>query len=179
MAAHIEKIIKEAGAMHIASVKVEKIQYYDELLELCAMNSCGKYNTSWGCPPKCGDIDTLREKLGQFHDGIAFQYIGSLEDSFDYDNMVASGKAFEDITVKIKKRLRMLDIPALVLGAGGCSICGQCTCPDAPCRFPDLCSIPMEGLGINVSELCALAGLKYMNGVNTVTYTGMVCGNFL
>ena len=41
-----------------------------------------------------------------------------------------------------------------------------------PCRHPDLAMSSLETYGINVSELAKAAGMKYINGQNTVTYFG-------
>ena len=41
-----------------------------------------------------------------------------------------------------------------------------------PCRHPELAMPSLETYGINVSELAASSGMKYINGQNTVTYFG-------
>jgi predicted metal-binding protein len=66
------------------------------------------------------------------------------------------------------------DRPYLLLGAGGCQNCEQCTCPDLPCRFPDKMIISMEAMGIFVSELCKLNDIPYYYGPNTLAYVACV-----
>ena len=67
------------------------------------------------------------------------------------------------------------EIPgAMVMGASACMGCKQCTYPDAPCRFPDKLSHPMEGLGMIVSDVCKANGVKYYYGPGTLTYTGCI-----
>lgn len=168
----ITDLAMQKGASHAKIVDLTKMKLYPDLLEMCKMNSCGAYGTTWGCPPGCGNIDDLMAQIRAHESGIVFQYIGQLEDSFDIENMEKSGRIFSNLATALKVDLK--EHNCVVLGAGHCHECETCTYPDAPCRFPDRCTVPVEACGVNVSELCALAGLNYINGANTVTYTGLV-----
>jgi predicted metal-binding protein len=57
-----------------------------------------------------------------------------------------------------------------LLGAGSCSLCEECTYPDAPCRFPEQARRSMEACGIDVVTLSKENNIRYFNGANTVTY---------
>ncbi|MEG2520397.1 MAG: DUF2284 domain-containing protein [Christensenellaceae bacterium] len=166
----IEKSLIEFGAMHTAPLSPDKIHFYQEVRDLCAANSCGNYAKNWGCPPGCGQISELQQKIQSYQNGIVYQFITPLEDSFDYEGMLAAGKNFLLISTKARKAFPY----AWVLGGGGCSLCETCTYPTAPCAHPDLRNTSVEACGINVSELCSAAGLDYIHGKNTVTNTGIV-----
>ena len=59
----------------------------------------------------------------------------------------------------------------LYLTAGACGVCKTCAKQEAlPCRFPDRATSSLEAYGIHVSRLAESAGMRYINGVNTVTY---------
>jgi predicted metal-binding protein len=63
----------------------------------------------------------------------------------------------------------------LHLCAGGCGVCERCAKQDGqPCRAPELAMPSLEAYGVNVSALASAAGMKYINGQNTVTYFGAV-----
>ena len=67
----------------------------------------------------------------------------------------------------------------LCLGAGGCRICPRCAKQtNEPCRHPDRATPSLEAYGVNVSTLAKTAGMKYINGQNTVTYFGAVLFEF-
>jgi len=177
---NIENITSAAiglGATAASHINISSLMFYPELLELCEMNSCGKYATNWRCPPACGSPQEISGRLLEYTDGVVFQYIGQLEDSFDYENMSLSGKIFSGLAQKLLENLEVYGEDFMLLGKGGCSICKACTYPSAPCRYPHLHITPLEACGINVSELCALAGLNYINGPNTVTYSGLAAFN--
>ncbi len=169
----VEKILS-VGVMNAKNVDVTKIRTYPSLRELCSMNSCGHYATNWGCPPGCGEIEDLTIKIKGYKNGIVYQNIGGLEDSYDIEGMTKCAKDFSEITLNIKKIMAEQFSSFLVLGAGGCSVCESCTYPTSACRLPDKCNVSVEACGINVTQLCALAGLNYINGQNTVTNTGVI-----
>ncbi len=173
-AAYIIQTLKTYGAYDASHVTVGDIRFYPELRELCEMNHCGCYQTNWSCPPGCGDVPSLAERVQSFSHAIAFQSIGTLEDSFDFEGMLASNAAFNRIAYAIQSDISEKTSRFLVLGAGKCTLCTSCTYPEAPCRFPEKHIIPVEACGINVSELCAAAGLSYIHGSNTVTNTGLI-----
>ena len=53
------------------------------------------------------------------------------------------------------------------------AFCPRCAKRDElPCRHPDEALSSLETYGVAVSQLAELAGMKYINGVNTVTYFG-------
>lgn len=66
----------------------------------------------------------------------------------------------------------------LHLGAGGCKVCPTCAKREGqPCRYPENAMPSLESCGVNVYNTAKAAGLKYINGQNTVTYFGMVLWN--
>ena len=84
--------------------------------------------------------------------------------------------AKKDFTKLIQSIKRAYPDPDLLhLGAGGCGVCEVCAKREnQPCRFPELAVASLEGYGVHVSKLAEAAGMKYINGQNTVTYFGAV-----
>ena len=73
--------------------------------------------------------------------------------------------------VMAKYNAESLGCKVLHLGAGGCHVCERCAkMDDQPCRFPEKAVSSLETYGVNVSELAKSAGMKYINGQDTVTY---------
>ena len=71
----------------------------------------------------------------------------------------------------MRKALNDRGVEALAAGAGCCTVCRECTYPDAPCRFPEQKMSSMEALGMLVLEVCKANGLPYFYGENTIAYT--------
>ena len=62
----------------------------------------------------------------------------------------------------------------LPMGAGTCRRCASCTCPHAPCRFPEEQVVSMEAYGLLVSQVCQDCGAAYYHGPRTMTYVSCV-----
>ncbi|MBQ3084868.1 MAG: DUF2284 domain-containing protein [Clostridia bacterium] len=159
------------GAKNAAIVAVDEIELEAKFRELCASNACGMYGRCWTCPPDIGEIDALMEKLRSYRSALVYQTIFPLEDSFDFEGMMEAGRRHNELVQKLRK-----EIPeGLHLGAGGCKVCSPCAKhSNEPCRFPDRAIASLEAHGVNVSKLAQLAGMKYINGADTVTYFGAV-----
>ena len=172
----ITKIISESGVDAYAELKQSDIVYDPTFRDICKSNVCGQYGKCWMCPPDAGPIDELISKAKKYSQAIIYQTVTQLEDSFDVEGMAEGKKTFSKCSRFIAKKLKESEIKNYYqLGVGGCGICERCAkIDDAPCRFPDLAVPALETSGIFVSETAKNAGLKYINGKDTVTYFGMV-----
>lgn len=165
----------EMGADKASVVEVKDITFDASLIELCAMNSCGNYGKCWTCPPLVGETEKLIEKAKTYSHAAVFQKVYYLEDSFDIEGMDRGKAEFDLMAQKIADMARKEIEGCLFLGAGGCRICPECAAvAGQPCRFPDKAFSSLEAYGIQVSALAAAAGMKYINGQNTVTYFGAI-----
>ena len=169
------RICKENGVSNTGIINIPDIDFNEQLRDNCKLNTCGRYNTNWTCPPRVGDFDVLVKKVFEYKHAIVFQNIYELEDSFDYEGMERGSADHYQKTQKIAEQIKKLCPDALVLGAGGCRVCKECAAvKNEPCRFPDKAVASMEAYGMYVSNVASKSGLEYMNGVNTMTYFGMV-----
>ena len=120
-----------------------------------------------------GEINELMAVIRTYTHALVYQTVSPLEDSFDIEGMQAAKKDFSKLVQKMKKAFPGKE--TLHLGAGGCGVCEVCSKREnMPCRHPDLAVASLEGYGVYVSKLAASAGMKYINGQNTVTYFGAV-----
>ncbi len=147
--------------------------YYPELRQACEANTCSIYGKCHTCPPDIGPVDACIERALSYARLLVFQKVYTIEDSFDFDGMMAAKADFATTQHTIAARARATYAGVFVLGAGGCNYCARCTrADDLPCRFPDRALSSLEAHAIQVSKLADLAGLKYINGANTITYFG-------
>ncbi len=164
------------GAFKANVIEAKEIVTDKIFREICLSNSCGMCGKCYMCPPDLGDIDELMSSIKEYDYALVYQTVSELEDSFDFEGMVEAKKAFYPVSQSLRKVFGELK-PAKVLhlGAGGCGVCKKCAkATNEPCRFPELAMASLEGYGVNVSDLAKAAGMKYINGQNTVTYFGAV-----
>lgn len=170
--------IKEMNPNQVDFFDVNILTYTDEVRDMCKVNSCGRYGRSWNCPPGCGEIKELEEECKKYSKGILFNTVTELEDSFDWEGMMAGGKVLSDYMLKIFYMLKEAEVDDFkLMGSASCSLCDECTYPNEPCRNPDKLFVPIEACGINVMQTALDAGFKYINGQNTVTFFGMLLFN--
>lgn len=166
----------EAGAFKAEVIAVSTIKTDPYFRKLCEMNHCGNYNKNWMCPPHIGKIDELIDEIRNYEWALVYQTVGELEDSFDFEGMMEAQRLHDKLVFNIRKVAEgFLDKDArmLLLGAGGCKVCEDCSKrSNKPCRHPESAVSSLEAYGIDVSQLAKAAGMKYTNGNNTVTYFG-------
>jgi len=168
----LESIALGLGAYRAAVIPVSAVETDASFRTLCESNVCGNYGKCWTCPPDVGEIHELMAKLRSYDYILVYQYVGTLEDSFDFEGMQAAALAHGKLTEEVRRACQKESFAdSLYLCAGGCRLCPVCARKtDEPCRHPDEALASLEAYGVNVSRLAAAAGMKYINGTNTVTY---------
>ena len=169
----IKAFVLEQGADGAGWIKTEKLPIDFALRAACEENVCGSLGKTYACPPLAGTVEEVAARARGYEDFLLFQTIGQLEDSFDVEGMALAGEKHKVLTRAIHDALYK-DMPGLLmLSAGGCDLCADCTAAEnEPCRCPERVIPSMSAYCIQVSKAAALAGMKYNNGVNTVTYFG-------
>lgn len=164
-----------AEGVRFAEVNTPDVTFDPMFRTLCEKNSCGFYGACWACPPDAGTIDELMARVKAYRRMLVFQTVSPLEDSYDIEGMQEVSKRHNRLVQCVRDEAKLAYPECLVLGAGACGVCARCTKRDnLPCRFPKKAILSLEACGIDVSALARLAGMKYINGANTVTYFGAV-----
>ena len=170
-----EKAI-ELGAHKASVISAGEISLDRAFRDMCASNACGVYGKCYMCPPDVGDIDELMAEVANYDYALVYQTVSELEDSFDFEGMVEAKRRTYPLAQSMREILKNCGIKKVLhLGAGGCGVCKSCAKQTGePCRFPEKAMPSLEAYGFNVSALAKSAGMKYINGQNTVTYFGAV-----
>jgi hypothetical protein len=97
--------------------------------------------------------------------------VGELEDELDGETMLETEARHKETFQKLEKILRKRFPKMLAMGAGCCTKCKVCTCPEEPCRFPGESFSSMEAYGMLVTQICQANDVKYYYGPCTIAYT--------
>lgn len=171
-----EDLAVQQGFECMGTCSAKDLVAREEVRSMCAANTCQMYGHSWACPPACGDIADFQEKMTSYDHCLVVQTVAQMEDEFDFEVMAESGQRQQDRVHGLAEAIDAAGLSAevMVLSAGTCTLCKECTYPDAPCRFPDKRLVSMEAAGLVVSEVCTKAGIPYNHGQLTMTYSGCV-----
>ena len=175
----LSALATQLGAYRAAVIPADLVETDAIFRAMCASNACGNYGKNWMCPPDAGEIEALMTSLRRYSHVLVYQTVSTLEDSYDFEGMIEAGNAHNRLMCALREQSAALPISdALHLGAGGCRMCEVCAKrTNQPCRHPDLAVASLEAYGINVSKLATAAGMRYINGQDTVTYFGAIFFN--
>lgn len=154
-------------------IETQQMRFDPAFRDICKSNACGYYGACWTCPPDAGEIEALMERVQGYASALVFQTVHPLEDSFDIEGMNRASRIHNALVLEVQTAAKEQYGDCLVLGAGACGVCEQCTRREnKPCRFPERAVLSLEACGVDATHLARLAGLPYGNGLNTVTYFG-------
>lgn len=134
---NLQQILKDAGIFQYGVTDTLKFG----LLRKCGL--CVRSIPAWqlwknmGMPPALGSVEECRERIQRFQKMLVFSMKIDLEDSFDYEGMMAGMKQFKKSCRAIGAAIRPYIRDCLMLSNEGCDLCEKCTYPDAACRFPE------------------------------------------
>ena len=144
-----------------------------ELRAYCKPEQCPLHGQNWVCPPACGTLAECASRVQEFDRGILLQSISKVQ-------APAAGESYQALNREHNFRLRQLiefiqadQVKILPLTSGGCVFCEQCSYPEA-CVKPDLKMESLSAFGIDVGELCRMAGLDYSFREDLVYFTALL-----
>lgn len=110
---------------------------------------CGKYNSSWKCPPKLPEIDY--KKLFEEYDNLLIVYGKFSFDNSNYNVVRAdSSVALHKTLLKMEKYLWENNRSEAISFIGGsCKLCKN-GCGKEKCNNPYMARSPIEATGVNV-----------------------------
>lgn len=165
------KLAKDCGFTTAGPLDAATLEFMPEVRDMCAADKCNMYNKSWACPPACGSLEDMKEKVSKYTAGLLVQTIGELEDSLDWEGIQATSEAQAKNFAALEDELSKLYPGMFAMGTGACTRCKKCTYPDEPCRFPDKLFSSMEACGLLVSKVCTDNGMPYNYGPNKLAYS--------
>lgn len=169
--------LKQAGIHEYAFLETAGLSFNDDVRQLCVQNKCGKYGSTWACPPAVGTVYECKRRLLQYDTMLLFSGIFPLEDWRDEAALQRCMQGFRQVAQGLDDMLKPIVGERLFLSIEGCDICSECTYPHAPCRFPDKLHHSMSGYSLVVKELAEKAGMAFDGGEGRLIFFGAVAFN--
>ncbi len=174
-------LAQKAGFAHIGFAPIRHIETHPELRKYCEENRCGNYGANWACPPACGSVIELSDRLNSYTTMMLLQSVIVIDYTNDPELLISRMREHEldhraqfcSFANLVKERYHN----ALFLSAGPCRRCEECSYPDVPCRFPDDLYPPMEAAGLLISDICKEADISspFSFGPQTLAPVSCIC----
>lgn len=163
----------EMGFANAAVIDTSDIVFEPAFRPLCAENVCGKYGANYTCPPACGTVEEMRERVLSYRRAIVLQSMWNIDDPLDDEEVKPAKGQHNRWTRQLIDRAGG---KGLMIGASGCGLCSPCLMiRGEPCRFPELRFSCMSAYCIFVQELARRCGMEYDCGNGIVAFFSMYC----
>jgi len=164
----------EAGFDHVGELDVKTIELLPEVRNACETGRCPAYNKNWSCPPALGTLEECDKMIKAYKRGAILQTTGEIEDDYDFEGMMDVQDRHRENFYAFAKKMKELYPDMMFIGDGHCTLCEECTYPEAECRFPNLRIASMEAMGMYVNKVCKDNNMQYYYGPGTFKYIGCV-----
>lgn len=157
----IIQLAKDLG-FHAAFVDVADIVQDPSFRKFCEDNLCGKYNANYSCPPDCGAVDEVQERLKAGKRALVLQTIWEIGSYENKQAVLNSKKAHNAAILRFSDMLRNEGFNGFCLGYGGCPLCEPCKrVENLPCAHPDKKISCMSAYCIDVGKLANKCDLEF------------------
>ena len=107
---NLKQMFKDVGIFQYGVTDTAEIRFAQEVRAMCEVNTCRQYGKTWACPPALGSVEECRERIQRFQKMLVFSMKIDLEDSFDYEGMMAGMKQFKKSCRAIGVYPRLSDV---------------------------------------------------------------------
>lgn len=152
---------QEAG-FYAAVISTKDIPVNGEFRKFCEDNLCGNYNANYSCPPGCGSVEEVHQRLMDEQKALVLQVIHETGYNGNKAAIVELRKELNTAILRLTEKLRRSGLQGFCLGYGGCPLCDPCRQQEGEtCAFPEKRISCMSAYCIDVSKLAEKCGLEF------------------
>lgn len=140
----------------------------------CEENLCGQYGVNYSCPPDCGSVEEMKQRILAHKRALVLQTIWQVADYSDVPAIRHAKKSHNAAELRLVQKLRSAGHDGVIVGASGCALCTPCALTQGQsCRFPDLKYSCMSAYCVFVKKLADTCGMEYDCGEGLLGLFGM------
>ena len=158
------EIIKLAEEMGFSAAYIDTADVVQDpsFRKFCEDNLCGKYNANYACPPDCGTVEEVQQRLKSGNRALVLQSIWDIGSYDNKDEIQKSKKAHNATILRFTEALRQTGHKGFCLGYGGCPLCEPCKrVSNEPCAHPEQKISCMSAYCIDVAKLAEKCRLEF------------------
>ena len=154
-------LAREAG-FSASFTTPDQVLINPDFRSFCEENRCGKYNANYSCPPDCGTVEELHEKLLSEDIVMVVQTIKENVDKTDKEQIIKIRTAHNAAILRLMKKFKELGYSGFCAGYSGCSLCNPCKrVTNEPCTYPELRISCMSAYCVDVANLAEKCNLEF------------------
>lgn len=141
----------------------------------CEENRCGKYNANYSCPPDCGTVEELHQRILDEDKVMVLQTLWDIAGYEDAETIIHAKKSHNTAALRLMEKIRNAGYAGFCSGYNRCPLCNPCKrTENLPCAHPDLKISCMSAYCIDVAELAKRCDLAFAWSENRLHLFGMV-----
>ena len=128
----------------------------------CEENRCGKYGANYSCPPDCGPVDVLHQKLLAEEHVLVVQTIWDIKGYDDKASVQHAKMEHNKAVLCLMEKMKAKGYSGFCSGYNGCPLCDPCRrVMNQPCAHPDRKISCMSAYCIDVQALAERCRLEF------------------
>lgn len=151
----IKKAI-EIGFCAAEIISTSDLVFVPEYRKYCEDNLCGNYGKNYGCPPICGSVEEMQDRVRHWKHALVLQTKTAVENAFDDNTTKLLKKKHTAMTLQLIHSLKELNpnMKGMPIMAGPCNLCNGCRMKeDLPCPHEEMKFSCLSAYCIDVNEL--------------------------
>lgn len=162
------------GFSAAALIDVKDIVIDPMFRPFCEENLCGHYGANYTCPPDCGTVSEMEDRLRAYPRALVFQTRWPITDYTDHQAIKAAKCFHNNAMLKVIEVLKANGLNGLMCGASCCTLCEKCALEDhLPCRFPDIKWSCLSAYCIFVRKLAESCQMEYSCEDGSLAFFGL------
>lgn len=142
----------------------------------CEENRCGQYGANYSCPPDCGTVEELKNRIEEYEYALVLSTNWEINGYEDKETVNYCRKTHNDGVRHLLDTVRKAGYRAFCTGYGGCRLCTPCLrTMNLPCAHPDKRISCMSAYCVDVGKLAQRCNLAFDWDPTKLFLFGMIC----
>ena len=170
----IKQLAIDTGFYKAEVVETDKIVFDAAFRPYCEDNYCGQYGVNYSCPPTCGTVEEMKNRVLQHKKALVLMTYWDVPTLEDAQSLKLGKQKHNAYTFKLIDKLKKEGHQGFMIGASGCSLCSPCALKEGkPCAFPEKRYSCMSAYCIFVKDIANKCNMEYDYKDGKLAYFGM------
>lgn len=167
--------LAESEGFSAAVIATADVPVDGKFRKFCEDNLCGQYNANYSCPPTCGTVEQMHEKILAGDKALVLKSEWPIESYQDVEAITKGKDAHNAGMLRLKETLQKEGYRCLVVGGSCCSLCKPCRMAKGEvCTQPDMRFSCLSAYCVDVADLANRCGMEFAWDTKKLYPYGMI-----